>query len=465
MDPALHSPTGDAFRSAPGAVETKCTAPCFGDGAFPRPGGGARGAIRPGRHSVGAFSAQGSRGTGSVHGGRLQARLLSAARRNPNYWKRDANGRQLPYLDSIRLDIQQNRELELLHFRRGNQDIVNRLDPEMYDRLSKEMPHAVVDAGPSLDMELVFFNQVANSPLPEYKRRWFRSTEFRRAISEAIHRDDLVRIVYRGHAPGGCRSGLGGESLLVQRRVEAARLCARGDARAARTRRVPQERQQPARSRRQQSGILDDRERRQQTARAHAGAHPAGRRQARHSVERGDAGLPFPDRSHQPQLQLRVGADGAHQRRSGSQRSDEHLAQLGRQSPVESKPEDARDALGSRDRQTDAGAVRHAGPAQAQALLRPRAADRRRAGPDDLPGESGRIIRGVAERQERHAGSASSADLLERRTPVRWERETSARDEQPAPSPHLSRLSRTSRVCSTDVEFEDRRGRDPGSGG
>ena len=62
-------------------------------------------------------------------------------RRNPHYWKRDANGRQLPYLDSIRLDIQQNRELELLRFRRGELDLVNKLDPEMYDRLSKEMPH------------------------------------------------------------------------------------------------------------------------------------------------------------------------------------------------------------------------------------------------------------------------------------------------------------------------------------
>jgi peptide/nickel transport system substrate-binding protein len=36
--------------------------------------------------------------------------------------------------------------------------------------------------------------------LPEYKRRWFRSADFRRAISEAIRRDDMVRIVYHGHA-------------------------------------------------------------------------------------------------------------------------------------------------------------------------------------------------------------------------------------------------------------------------
>ena len=76
-------------------------------------------------------------------------------RRNANYWKHDAQGRKLPYLDTIRLDIQQNRELELLRFRRGELDIVNKLDPDMYERLSAEMPRAAVDAGPSLDMELV----------------------------------------------------------------------------------------------------------------------------------------------------------------------------------------------------------------------------------------------------------------------------------------------------------------------
>ncbi len=121
-------------------------------------------------------------------------------KRNPNYWKRDANGHALPYLDSIRLEIQQNRELELLRFRRGELDLINKLDPDMYDRLSSEMPRAVVDAGPSLDWETVFFNQVQNAPLPEYKRRWFRSADFRRAISEGIRRDDMVRIVYHGHA-------------------------------------------------------------------------------------------------------------------------------------------------------------------------------------------------------------------------------------------------------------------------
>jgi peptide/nickel transport system substrate-binding protein len=200
MDPTVHSAVGDSFRSAPGPVESKCAGASAVTVRFPAPVA----ALATQFDQVAVLSAHSAAKESAVLGpfelGEYKPGVYVSLRRNPNYWKRDAKGRALPYLDSIRLDIQQNRELELLRFRRGELDIVNRLDPEMYDRLSSEMPHAVVDAGPSLDWETVFFNQVENAPLPEYKRRWFGSDDFRRAISEGIRRDDLVRIVYRGHA-------------------------------------------------------------------------------------------------------------------------------------------------------------------------------------------------------------------------------------------------------------------------
>jgi peptide/nickel transport system substrate-binding protein len=200
MDPALHSPTGDSFRSSPGAVEASCNGAYSAMVRFPGPVA----ALAAQFDQVAILSASSSKKEAAVLGpfavGEYRPGSYVQLRRNPNYWKRDAEGRRLPYLDSVRLDIQQNRELELLRFRRGELDIVNKLDPEMYDRLASETPHSVVDAGPSLDWEIVFFNQVATSPLPDYKRRWFRSEEFRGAISEAINRDDIVRVVYRGHA-------------------------------------------------------------------------------------------------------------------------------------------------------------------------------------------------------------------------------------------------------------------------
>lgn len=200
MDPALHSPTGDAFRSAPGPVESKCSGASSVMARFPGPVA----ALAEQFDQVGILSAHSPRKEAAVLGPFMVSEYKPGVslllRRNPNYWKRDAGGRRLPYLDSVRLEIQQNRELELLRFRRGELDIVNKLDPEMYDRLATDMPHAVVDAGPSLDWEVVFFNQTPNAPLPDYKKRWFTSDEFRHAVSEAINRDDICRVVYRGHA-------------------------------------------------------------------------------------------------------------------------------------------------------------------------------------------------------------------------------------------------------------------------
>jgi peptide/nickel transport system substrate-binding protein len=46
----------------------------------------------------------------------------------------------------------------------------------------------------------MWFNQVPSAPLPDYKKTWFASTNFRRAVSAAIHRDDLARVVFKGHA-------------------------------------------------------------------------------------------------------------------------------------------------------------------------------------------------------------------------------------------------------------------------
>jgi len=121
-------------------------------------------------------------------------------KRNPNYWKTDEQGRKLPYLDSIRLDIQPNRDVEMLRFKRGELDLINSLDSEYFDKLAATSPQLLHDAGASLDSEQLWFNEVAKSPIPAYKKNWFHSANFRRAISEAINRDDLSRVVFHGHA-------------------------------------------------------------------------------------------------------------------------------------------------------------------------------------------------------------------------------------------------------------------------
>ena len=100
----------------------------------------------------------------------------------------------------MRLDIQRNRDIELMRFRRGELQLINRLETEQFGRLQKENPAVARDAGTGLDAGQIWFNQAPNAPLPEYKRAWLRSKEFRRAVSIAINRADLCRIVFAGYA-------------------------------------------------------------------------------------------------------------------------------------------------------------------------------------------------------------------------------------------------------------------------
>jgi len=200
MDPALHSPTGDAFRSSEGKVQTEILPKNRVRITFPAPIAGLDRLF----DQVAIISARSPQKEMAVLGPYVIAENKAGSylmlKRNPNYWEKDPAGRALPYIDSVRLDIQQNRDVEMLRLTRGEIHFINSLDAEYFDKVASQDPALAHDAGASLDSEEMWFNQVANSPLPQYKKAWFASTNFRRAISEAINREDLARIVFRGHA-------------------------------------------------------------------------------------------------------------------------------------------------------------------------------------------------------------------------------------------------------------------------
>ena len=200
MDPALHSPTGDAFRSSEGKVATEVLPKNRVRITFPAPIAGLDRLF----DQVAIMSAKSPQKEMAVLGpyyvGENKAGSYLILKRNPNYWEKDPAGRPLPYIESVRLDIQQNRDIEMLRLTRGEIHFINSLDPEYFDKVVAQNPSLAHDAGASLDSEEIWFNQVAASPLPSYKKVWFTSTNFRRAVSEAINREDLARIVFRGHA-------------------------------------------------------------------------------------------------------------------------------------------------------------------------------------------------------------------------------------------------------------------------
>lgn len=121
-------------------------------------------------------------------------------RRNPHYALRDASGQSLPCASGIRLEIQESMEQQIRLLQRGEYDLIDSLPPDYFELLRKRSPGMVRDLGPSLNTEQMWFNQSPGSPLPDWERAWFENRAFRVAVSQAIHRSDLVRIAYLGHA-------------------------------------------------------------------------------------------------------------------------------------------------------------------------------------------------------------------------------------------------------------------------
>jgi peptide/nickel transport system substrate-binding protein len=200
MDPAVHSPTGDSFRSGEGPVTAKVLAPNRLTITFPAPVAGLERLF----DQVAILSSGSPRKELAVLGPFCLAEHKAGSyillNRNPHYWKRAESGRRLPYLDTVRLDIQQNRQIELLRFRRRQLHLINNADPELFDRLRAWSASSAHDAGPSLESEQLWFNQVPAAPIAAYKKPWFRSRNFRRAVAEAVNRGDICRVVFRGHA-------------------------------------------------------------------------------------------------------------------------------------------------------------------------------------------------------------------------------------------------------------------------
>lgn len=126
--------------------------------------------------------------------------------RNPYYWKVDRDGQRLPYLDEITFFFVPNADAEVIRFKAGDSDVIDRISAEDYSALESD-PGArsfhLWDLGPSLEFNFLFFNlntvlPPQSSALVRKQSAWFRQEKFRQAISLAIDREAITHIVYRG---------------------------------------------------------------------------------------------------------------------------------------------------------------------------------------------------------------------------------------------------------------------------
>lgn len=131
-------------------------------------------------------------------------------RRNPHYWRKDAQGQQLPYIDRIVWQFIESTDTQLLRFRSGDLDVMGDarpLRPEYYSLLKREEKRGkfqVSNGGAWSGITYLAFNQNRaknknGQPIVDpIKSRWFTNLAFRQAVAYAIDRDRMNTNIFRG---------------------------------------------------------------------------------------------------------------------------------------------------------------------------------------------------------------------------------------------------------------------------
>lgn len=125
--------------------------------------------------------------------------------RNPYYWKADKNKNRLPYIDELTFLFVGNEDAQVVRFQAGDTDLVNRVGAENYALLSNTASKSGIesfDLGPSLEYNFLLFNlndlKSRNLGKIAAKQPWWSDVRFRQAVSCAVDRDAIVKLVFEG---------------------------------------------------------------------------------------------------------------------------------------------------------------------------------------------------------------------------------------------------------------------------
>jgi peptide/nickel transport system substrate-binding protein len=127
-------------------------------------------------------------------------------KRNPHYWRTDAAGTQLPYLDNLVLEIVPDANNAFSRLGQQEIDIFDRIRASDYVSLKDASgPVRAVDLGPGQSNDHFWFNQNKAKKDGERlddkpKYAWFTDRRFRKAISHAVDRDTIAKTTLQGLA-------------------------------------------------------------------------------------------------------------------------------------------------------------------------------------------------------------------------------------------------------------------------
>lgn len=126
-------------------------------------------------------------------------------RRNPHYWRKDAQGHPMPHIERFIWQIVENTDTALLQFRSRGLDIVGAspINFSLLKREEKRGDFTIYNGGPDSGTSFVAFNlnkgKRNGRPLIDpVKSRWFNTLAFRQAVAYGIDRRTMINNIFRG---------------------------------------------------------------------------------------------------------------------------------------------------------------------------------------------------------------------------------------------------------------------------
>lgn len=129
---------------------------------------------------------------------------------NPNYYLKDKEGNQLPYLkEFVTMEVQDlntdvikfdAKETDALSLRAEDYDLLADKDKQQKDNFT------IKNLGPATGTLFVMFNMSTaktaegKAVVDPIKSKWFRNVKFRQAMAHAVNKDGMIQSIYKGRA-------------------------------------------------------------------------------------------------------------------------------------------------------------------------------------------------------------------------------------------------------------------------
>ena len=119
---------------------------------------------------------------------------------NPYYFRKDAKGTRMPYIDELVLLICADTDTMMAKFQAGEVDFYSARGEDVSILLDKpDKNYFMYDAGPAAQTNFLVFNQNPNAEdVPEHVIKWANTKKFRQAMGQIVDRETIINNIAYG---------------------------------------------------------------------------------------------------------------------------------------------------------------------------------------------------------------------------------------------------------------------------